>query len=105
MSEGKTMGGNMVVKKSNYSKEFKAKVGLEALKGILTIAEISSKYKVHSTQINRWKKILQTKVSELFSNNADKINKGYERELSELYEQIGKLKVENDFLKKTQFCT
>lgn len=82
--------------------EFKARVALEAIKGEKTTAEISSEFKVHATQISSWKRRGLVGIKESFVN-ADR-GKGREEELREkLYAQIGQLKVENDFLKKTVY--
>jgi transposase-like protein len=64
------------------------------------MAQISSKYGVHSTQINNWKKQALEYLKEAFTNKKDNSQKLYEAELSKLYEEIGRLKVENDFFKK-----
>lgn len=90
----------MSKEKRKYSSAEKAKIALEAIKGELTIAQISSKYAVHSTQINQWKKQLLNALPDAFSNKQKQIASEYEIELSQLYEQIGRLKTENDFLKK-----
>lgn len=82
--------------------EFKARVALEAIKEEKTTAEISSEYKVHATQISSWKRRGLSGIKESFINS-DR-GRGQEEELREqLYAQIGQLKVENDFLKKTVY--
>jgi len=83
-----------------HAPAFKAKVALEAIKEQKTIAELSSIYKVHSTQITKWKKRALEILSQGFSEK--KIQQEHnDRELiQELYQQIGRLKVEVDFLKK-----
>jgi len=72
---------------------------LEAIKEERTIAELASEYKVHPNQISKWKKHFQDNVELLF---ADSSSDDYERTISRLYEEIGRLKVELDFLKKRQ---
>ena len=89
----------MSVKRLAFSAAEKLKVALEAIKGELTIAEISSKYGVHATQISKWKKQALDHLSVSFTDQK-KPQENHEEELAELYQQIGKLKVENDFLKK-----
>lgn len=80
-----------------HSSVFKAKVALAALSETKTLAEISSEFKVHSTQITRWKQELIENAADLFGKGKKKeIN--HEAEVAELHRQIGKLKVENDFL-------
>ena len=87
-------------KAKEYSSEEKAKVALEAIKGDLTIAQISSKYEVHATQINRWRKeALESMVCGFKSKS--KIKDTSQGDLiKQLYEQIGQLTVERDWLKK-----
>lgn len=79
---------------------FKAKVALEAVKGEKTIAEIASEYQVHPTQVKQWKDIFLTNMTELFSGKYKSREKEQQELLTSLYEQIGKLKVEADWLKK-----
>ncbi len=79
---------------------FKAKVALEAVKGEKTIAQLASQYKVHPTQLGQWKKRLLEELPVIFSDKR-KRNDNERDELEErLYSQIGKLKVELDWLKK-----
>lgn len=89
--------GNM---RKNHSAAFKGKVALEALKGEKTIAELSSEYGVHSNQIGQWKKRLLDEIPGIFSDRRKKKEKKSEELTSELYRQIGQLKVEVDWLKK-----
>ncbi len=89
----------MSTTKRNHSIEFKTKVGLEAIKEKQTIEEIARKYEVHPSVVKNWKKLVLDNVSNYFSKGT-KTNKITESEANELYAQIGKLKVENDFLKK-----
>ena len=79
---------------------FKAKVALEAVKGEKTIAELASEYQVHPTQVKQWKDILIANMIELFSGKYKSRDKEQDELLTSLYEQIGKLKVEADWLKK-----
>ena len=74
---------------------FKARVALEAIKETKTIAELSSIYGVHATQITKWKQRALAGLIQLFSDKWKK-----DELLKALYEQIGKLKVEGDWLKK-----
>jgi len=86
-------------KRQKYSPEFKAKVALEALKNEETISELSSRYGVHATMINGWKKALKEQAGSVF-DKSKKNQKDAEVKVNELYRQIGQLKVENDFLVK-----
>ena len=87
-------------KNKNYTAEFKAKVALDAIKGDLTISEISSKYGVHSTQINRWKQQALLSLKSCFTGKQEKANSDSQKQMDKLYQQIGQLTCENDFLKK-----
>ena len=87
-------------KRRNHSAAFKAKVALAAVKGDKTIAELAGEYEVHPNQITQWKKQLIESLPELFSRSRHK-QKQKQDDLTEyLYQQIGQLKVELDWLKK-----
>ena len=79
---------------------FKAKVALEAIKEQKTIAELSSIYAVHSTQITKWKKKALDFIAQIFSDKIQQQAKSDDDLIQELYKQIGKLQVEKDWLKK-----
>lgn len=86
--------------RKSFSSKFKAKVAIEALKGQKTINELAGEFEVHPSQINMWKKELQDSAAELFSRSKEKQAVEFEQEKEDLYSQIGKLKVEVDWLKK-----
>jgi len=88
------------MKRKQHSKEFKAKVALEALKGQKTANEIAAEYGVHPSQINTWKKRVLEALPEAFSRGQDRDAAQREAEQDRLYQQIGKLQVEVDWLKK-----
>jgi transposase-like protein len=75
-------------------------VALEALRGEKTIAQLSSEYGVHGNQIRQWKKKLIEELPAIFSERRRRSEKEGEELTSELYRQIGQLKVELDWLKK-----
>jgi len=79
---------------------FKAKVALEALKEEKTLAQISSEFGVHVNQIRQWRQQLFSMIPELFSDRRKKMEKDRDELEAELYQQIGQLKVELDWLKK-----
>jgi transposase len=79
---------------------FKAKVALEAIRGLKTISEIAQQFKVHPNQVTLWKQQLVTQAAQVFESGAAKSAKGDEPQAAELYEQIGRLKVELEWLKK-----
>ena len=86
--------------RKNHDSAFKAKVALEAIKGEKTMAQISSKYGVHANQIRQWRQKLLEELPGVFSDRRQKKDKETEEMTSELYRQIGQLKVELDWLKK-----
>ena len=90
----------MQAKRKRYSAKFKSRVALEALKEQKTLNELSSKYQVHSNQISLWKKQLLSEAEHVFSNRRHRQKKEQEHLETELYRQIGQLKVELDWLKK-----
>lgn len=92
----------MARKRRSFSPSFKAKVALEAIKGVKTIAEIAQKHKLHATQINLWKKQLLDGAEDVFLDGKAKAppEPTDEPEATELYEQIGRLKVQLEWLKK-----
>lgn len=87
-------------KRRNHSAQFKVKVSLAAAKGQKTIAELAKEYQVHPTQIVQWKKQLMDSLPEIFSVRRKKEEQEQELLTNELYQQIGQLKVELDWLKK-----
>jgi transposase len=86
--------------RKTFSNEFKAKVALEALKGEKTIAELSSEYKVHATQITAWRKQLKESVAGVFGNPHTKELREQQELVERLYKNIGQLQVENDWMRK-----
>jgi transposase len=84
-----------------FSAEFKTKVVLEALKEKYTIEEISRKHELHPNQITTWKKEFLSKASTVFeSDRVPVLKKERDDELEKAYAEIGRFKIENDFLKK-----
>jgi transposase-like protein len=83
-----------------FSAEFKFKVALEAAKGTKTINELASEYEVHPNQIGQWKKELLEGGPSLFTRPSAQQQRRQESQQAELYEQIGRLKMELEWLKK-----
>jgi transposase len=87
-------------KRKVHTPEFKAKVGLEALRGVKTINEIGQAYGVHPVQVGLWKKEIQEQAKTLFEGKRGPKPMAEHQEPERLYSEIGKLKVELDWLKK-----
>jgi len=90
----------MKKKRTKHNPEFKAKVALEAVKTEKTIAQLSSEFGVHPNQITQWRRRLLDEIPDIFSRKRKKKETDAETLQSELYRQIGQLKVELDWLKK-----
>ena len=86
-------------KRNVYKPEFKAKVALEAVRGKLTINQISTQFGVHPNQITKWKKQFLDNLPQIFDNSKPSAEAGEEL-INQLYQQIGQMKVELDWLKK-----
>jgi len=87
-------------KRKVHTPEFKAKVGLEALRGVKTINEIGQDFGVHPVTVGKWKKEIQEKDKTLFEGKRGPKPIAEYREPEVLYGEIGKLKMELDWLKK-----
>jgi transposase-like protein len=90
----------MTKQRRQFSAKFKFQVALEALKELKTINEIASQYEVHPTQVKQWKKQLQKEGADIFNEQAAKQSQAQAGMEANLYEQIGRLKMEVDWLKK-----
>ena len=89
----------MKAKRRRYDGAFKAKVGLEALKGIKTVSQIAKEFEVHPVQVSQWKNQVMERLPDVFEGSAGR--EVVDQELvAKLHEKIGQLSVENDFLKK-----
>lgn len=83
-----------------HSKAFKFKVALEAISEQKSISEIASEYEVHPTMVRNWKKQLLEEGAEVFGRSRKREEREQAEQESELYEQIGRLKMELEWLKK-----
>jgi transposase-like protein len=88
------------MQRKKHSAEFKAKIALEAAKGLNTINEIASESEVHPSQVTLWKKQLLEEIPTLFASNRGQKPKKEDELTAMLYQQIGQLKVELDWVKK-----
>jgi transposase-like protein len=90
----------MAAKRKTYSADFKARIALEAVKGMKTINELGVEHGVHPVQVSQWKRQLQEGVREVFATRRSKAVQEEQAREAALYEEIGRLKVELDWLKK-----
>jgi len=88
------------MQRKKHSPDFKAKVALEALKGLKTVNQIASETEVHPTQVTLWKKQLSEAIPSIFASDQGQKQKSQEDITALLYQQIGQLKVELDRVKK-----
>ncbi len=86
-----------------FSTEYKARVALEAIKGRKTISQLASEFEVHPTQITTWKKQALNNLKDSFKSGRKGSEIDSKQEKNKLYQQIGKLQVENDFLKQAVY--
>ena len=86
--------------RKRYSGKFKHQVALAALKEQKTLSELSSEYGVHPNQVSAWKKQLIEGSGQIFNEKRQKSEEKHARDTSKLYEEIGRLKIELDWLKK-----
>lgn len=92
--------GNRIGIKKGYPPALKAKVALEALKEQETSGQLASKFSVHPVQIGLWKKQAREAVEKTFLSKEQKDEKEREELIEDLYQKIGKLEIEKDFLKR-----
>ncbi len=90
----------MKAKRKQYNPSFKSKVALEALKDKDTLAELSKKFEVHPTQIGKWKQEFLSRAASLFEKSSE-AESGEQIDPDQLYAKIGRLELENEFLKKS----
>ncbi len=86
--------------RKQYTAGFKAKIAVEAIKGQKTAQELGSIYGVHPTQVTTWKRQLVAEAAEIFTRGGVYDKEAIEQEKAELYQQIGKLQVELDWMQK-----
>ena len=89
-----------MVKRRKFDAAFKARVAMESIKGEYTLAELASRYHLHPNQITKWKKQALEGLPALFADKRKNGRRDEESSTDELYRQIGKLKVELEWLKK-----
>jgi transposase-like protein len=88
-------------KRRRHDPEFKARVALEAIKGVRTIQEIAKEYEIHPVQVSEWKKAMLERAPSVFGpGSKDAAASDFEDERSKLHAKIGQQAVEIDFLAK-----
>jgi len=90
----------MTERRKPRSAKFKFKVALEAIQGQKTLNQIASNYQLNPGQVSQWKRQLQAQGESIFKNGAPPSQRQQEKKEAELYEQIGRLKMELEWLKK-----
>jgi len=90
----------MTTTRKQYSPKFKAKVAVEAIRGERTLSQLGSQFHVHPVQIGQWRKTALEQLADLFMVGRKSKRSDGEVEADALYEEIGRLKVELDGLKK-----
>ena len=88
--------------RKKHSKELKASIALDAIRGQKTMSELASEYGVHANQISRWRKQLLEAAPDIFTRGKDKEAEKNEVERNHLYKKVGQLQIEVDWLKKRQ---
>ena len=90
----------MTTTRKQYSPKFKARVAVEAIRGEKTLTQLGSQFKVHPIQIAKWRKSALEQLPELFADGRTRKGQKGEANSDALYEEIGRLKVELDWLQK-----
>jgi len=90
----------MARQRKSYSAEFKARIALAALKGDSTANELAAKHQIHPTLVSNWKQALLNGAASLFAEGSRPAKAADQPEAAELFEQIGRLKMELEWLKK-----
>ena len=90
----------MATTRKQYSPKFKAKVAVEAIRGERTLSQLASQFHVHPVQIGQWRKQALEQLADVFVDGRKSKPAGTDVEKDALYEEIGRLKVELDWLKK-----
>ncbi len=87
-------------KRKTYSGAFKAKVGLEAVHGLKSVAQLARDYEVHPMLVSQWKATIRDRLHELFEKPRSLLDEDSERRIAALHEKIGELTVSLDWLRK-----
>jgi transposase-like protein len=90
----------MTTTRKQHSPQFKARVVIEAIRGEKTLSQLGSQFKLHPIQIAKWRRLALEQMPELFVDGRTRKGPGAETDSDALYQEIGRLKVELDWLKK-----
>jgi len=90
----------MTSKKRDHSAAFKKRVAIAAIKEELTQAQITSQFEIHVTQVRRWKETALAAIEDGFSKKRERDQKDQSELVSSLYEHIGRLQIQLDWIKK-----
>ena len=90
----------MTTTRKQHSPQFKARVVIEAIRGEKTLSQLGSQFKLHPIQIAKWRRLALEQMPELFVDGRTRKGRSGETDSDALYEEIGRLKVELDWLKK-----
>src|SRR5450759_724547 len=99
-AESSRLGGPMTTTRKQHSPRFKARVAIAAIRGEKTLNQLGSQFGVHPVQIAHWRKAAVEQLPEIFVDGRRRKARGDEVEKEALYEEIGRLKMELDWLKK-----
>ena len=90
----------MKKQRRKHTAEFKARVALEAIRGVKTLSEIARDYEIHPVMVGNWKKEMLEHLPEIFEKKGTKKDKNPELEKAQLHQKVGQLSMEVDFLEK-----
>jgi transposase-like protein len=90
----------MLMKRKQHGAKFKFTVALEAAKGTKTVNEVASAFGVHPSQVSQWKRQMLDAGPSMFNGRRSRADQEQANKETELYEQIGRLKMEPEWLKK-----
>ena len=91
----------MKKQRRKHSPDFKARVALEAIKGVKTVSQIAQDYEIHPVMVSNWKKEMLTHLPDVFDKNKrPKTDKDVEKEKEQLQRKVGELTMDVEFLEK-----
>jgi transposase-like protein len=93
-------GGTMKKQRRKHTAEFKARVAIEAIRGVKTISEIAAEFEIHPVMVGNWKKDMLEHLPDLIENKHAKQEKNTEKETEQLHRKVGQLTMEVEFLEK-----